>query len=515
MVYNNLMSRWGGVQIYKLRISFIIYVVEIMAASDTNVHHEHESSISIPINSEIYENSTSDFIDYILTFNDGSRISQRRVEMKVKNKETHILSLYGNHFYPIRRTESTETTIKLIEFTGLLPEKCIERKIVSMKDGVRLSLDYEITEHGAKYSANAEIEYGADIGYEDLITKEIILMKSMEAYWKYIDYSNINTTRIFSCTVRKLDLWHTLDRTKPFKWACKWNGMKARAVFKSDNTSTLWKDASDVENYDYNDDRLSILHNLCLQLEEMEDCYVIVEIIAAYYMGDMYILEPHTNIQMLDIIRNEFSHRKEDADIRPPLMVYGKRLAVQKYFDGPHIPDPGECRSHLIDGSIIIQETNVIKWKLPTTDVQYMGNFQFLLGDSSRVRLNTNNIPCELYRIYEISPRWEILRVRYDRQTASTAREFAIFKRSCEAIEQCIRQQQITQTQENDDEKIDERQDDDDEKIDERQHSAGRSCSSADLLADYIIPYLNEVGKTNLDCNPDDIIKLYLESLHI
>lgn len=461
--------------------------------SDDVVNVENESTISISIDAETYNKSPFIAKDYIILFNDDSRISGRRVEMKVTKATTHILSLHGTSFYPIKRTTSTETLIELNEFSGRLPERCIERKIISHNDGIRLSLSDERTKHGSKYTANAEIEYGTDVTHAELIRLEEKLMMTMERFKQNIDFSGITATEIFSCPVRKLQLWHTFKRDQPFKWACKWNGVKARAVFKSDDTSTLWRDASDVENHVHKDPRLSIMHDLCLQLEEMDDCYIIVEVIAAFYMGETYLLEPHTNIKALRMFHNEFKRIRKEQSL-PPLKVYGKHLAIQKYFDNMKLPSMSDCESHLVDGCIIVQETQVIKWKLPTTDVKYLGNFEFLLGDNSKARLNTDNIPCKVNAIYEVSPKWEILRLRTDRHTVSTLREFNIFKISSKALEEGRRRHQQQQLQQNYDE-----------------------STTSNNLQEFIIQYLvDEEGYLNNDGSLYlvDVIKLYLESIY-
>lgn len=391
-----------------------------MSSETTTISIECESTIMFLINKDIYDKANSDYKDYIFVYHNDVRISQRQVQKKHYISVDNVLGFHDNQLFPITRTVSEEI-MEDIKKVPEMPSKITRRKII-MLDKYRLAFNAISCAKGTKYTLTCEIEYDQNTSMPIIWNLEIRLMDIMSQYLQYFDVNACRLEELFATVVPKLQPFHTFNPSESYKWAYKWNGVKAKCMCHN-GTAFLWKDADNIRIVSMSQS-INILEKICLQVEVMEQNIVIVEILAMSYNNILYTNEPHTNLKCLD-----FLHQKL-TDV--PLFIDNKAVIIQQYYDSPK----QEIKDYnLHDGIIIMQDNKLIKWKYPTIDVKYIGDSQFAVGNTV-ITLHNINIELITGGIYEISADYVILRRRNDRIACSNQQEYEIFLQAIDILSQ-------------------------------------------------------------------------------
>lgn len=428
---------------------------------------EWESTISVPINKEIYDKFKTDESfkrDVIILYENGTRLSQRRIEEKRQMKMESIVGIMDGTILPIERTQS-------VEVLCVLPDcqisKIIDRIVIkdgyidnsSAKDvgqllkGVRLTLNKEECEAGVRYMAKYELEYEPNSAYDDIFKYEEILMESVVRGSLQITISRdiLTLKDMFACIMCKVQMWHCFNDKLPYSWAYKWNGIKGKMMIldkvlqPNQRAVYLWPDVEDIKislcsivcvkktcknNDGQNCDDFLInkifatLYNLCLLVEILDDRIIILELIGASFRKKIHAIEPRTNLVFLKMLHGLF----ERNNIR--MTVGEKPVFVQQFFKEP-IPKSG-YNADIQDGLIIIQNDLIIKWKIPTVDIKCIADFKYSVGDGNV--LTIASFKGEIGKIYELSPDNKILRCRSDRLASSGEKEYKCFLESVKLL---------------------------------------------------------------------------------
>jgi len=382
----------------------------------------------------------------ILIFDNNGRLASRAYQTKHIETREHVAVLFNGTFYPMLRTLAVETPLVLPLSMDVIPKviKSVYRITVTRNGGssdggkrkMRLSYNKEEDENGAFYNIACETEYDANTDYGTMIRYENEMLEKYLKFFKCakfpIDAQNLND--LFACVAPKVQVWSCFNPIENYRWAYKWNGVKAKLMIK-DDVAFLWPDANAVQTKKYNGD-LKILNAINFQVELMSTCIVLIHAISVSFFDKIYVIEPYTNVLLLDHIRPML---KDDCASIQGMENDGAYLPVrvQEYFDAPKPTTYDETR---FDGFILTQDTLIIKWKQPTVDARYMGDGDFQIGnDVQMIKIQLDDseraiFNCEVDGIYELSPKLSILRKRTDRLLCSTYREYEIFVKSVKLL---------------------------------------------------------------------------------
>ncbi|XP_060873760.1 uncharacterized protein LOC132947469 [Metopolophium dirhodum] len=244
---------------------------------------------------------------------------------------------------------------------------------------------------------------------------------------------NQNLNDLFACVVPKVQIWSCFDPIKSYKWAYKWNGVKAKMMIQND-MAFVWPDADAVHTKPYIGNGLKLLDSINFQVELMSMCIVLVQAICVSFFDKLYVIEPSTSVKFLDHLRPLLTDACAVQSLDNSTYL---PICVQKFYDSPR---PDDYDKSLYDGFILTQDTMLIKWKQPTIDAKYLGARKFMVGNGTKLitiivdASERAEEKCEVDCIYELSPKLSILRKRTDRLLCSTYREYEIFVKSLELM---------------------------------------------------------------------------------
>lgn len=406
-------------------------------------YDEWESTITIDIPESVYIDSlhraAPQTSDIIFIFEDKLRLSARNVQKKTTHTTTYVAGIYNEQLYPIKRTHSTE---ELVMLQTTFVEKAIFRQILHHHEGVRISLNREEASYGTRFTCCGEIEYDGNIStYEMVYANERKLMELMEPWRVYIKFDELSLQDIFACIPTKVQVWHCADLTKPYQWAYKYNGVKAKLLFcKERGIVSIWPDSNHIKILSCDHiDSTDFLNCVCIQVEIMESFIVIVEIIGISYQQHIYNVEPKTTIKILKHLKKLFS--KSKYTITGQLLnneVKTYKIYIQTFKKGPlpmndYIAELSSDENYY-DGFIISQNNLMIKWKYPTFDACYIGNKKFVVAENIELTNICIDHAYEIGKIYEISADWMVLRKRIDRIAPSSLNEYRVFLNSLQLL---------------------------------------------------------------------------------
>lgn len=392
------------------------------------VLQEWESTIAIPTDETSFlEAQTQECkIDIIFSFENG-RISNRVAQTKVTTYCRDLLGYYKNQWFPIKRTQSTETLIKLPKRVKI--EKTTHRLIFFLSNGIRKSINKEECKFGERYTIEYEIEYKENSAYEDILKIEEVLMAQVYDDGHQINRQCLTLKDMFSCVMSKVEMWHCFDDSKPYIWAYKYNGKKAKMlitdkVVDGKHQTYFWPDGENVSIKYCIGDNLHMLYNLCLLVEIMENKIVLIEIIGSSFANNIFTTEPYTTAMVLKYLKTQMTNA----------FLNDQPIIVQQFFKSS-LPD--SLPSSEFDGFVIIQKGIIIKWKHPMIDVKCTGTFTFKAGNTifknvikiwkNEELLLFEGIPS---KIYEVSSDFVVLRERTERFAASSEKEYQNFLQS-------------------------------------------------------------------------------------
>lgn len=385
---------------------------------------EWESTIHIPSDERTYKSAahSAKGSDVIFLFENGTRLSARTMQRKITKTCRNVMGFYRNELFPIKRTTASEK----LETINLKIEKAIHRLITYNKDGIRISHNKEEGPDGVRYNIEYEVEYEENTPYIKILEHERRLMNAVLDGKHTIVRDIMSLENIFSCVMCKVQMWHCFDPNLPYIWAYKWNGVKAKMlivdkILPEENGSYLtylWPDANAVSTQQCRGgSNLSLLLNLCLLVEIMDDCIVIIETIGFLVSDIIYTTEPMTNASILKYLRDSLRD----------VSVGGKKVLIQEFYESKL---PNTYDDSKFDGFIIIQNDMVIKWKAPTLDVKCVAPFTYSVANN----LLKLDLMGEVGKIYEISCANTVLRQRNDRLVSSSANEYDVFLESVKQL---------------------------------------------------------------------------------
>lgn len=343
--------------------------------------------------------------DVIFLIADGLRLSMNKCQRKVVT-DTQRIVYFNDGFLPIKRTIANETLVAIP--SPITVERAIHRTYW-YRDNVRHSINVVECEQGRKTTYETEIEYNESTSYQEIVRLENMMMKSFP--FKF-EFDKLNFTDIFNACSVRVQMCQHYRPDLPSLWAPKWNGIKSKIAF-IDGFQYLWGDLQNPTKSPCVYDK--ILENICFACEILDDGDKIVfDIPLLRYDNKNYNVEPTTNVEILKILE-----------------PYLKKLGIKiQHFKPKNELDV--FNSAKMDGYIIVQEKNVIKWKYPTIDVEYDGT-KFLVGDN-----RTFEAPSELMlipgQIYELSGN-RIMRRRTDRITYSNEQEYQAYLKAIQFCE--------------------------------------------------------------------------------
>lgn len=379
---------------------------------------EWETTIEIPITKALFDEklqNKSYLNDYIFIFFNGTRLSNRHMQKKETVITHRLLGFYKNHQYPLIRTiaKETETNLPCLSNNCMvlhrknpeiscIPSVCtkyIHRVIIYQENGVRVSFNKESSVKGIKYIVEYEIEYPENTNYNTILKYERKLMKLVVENNHSISRDSLTLETIFSCIMSKIQMWHCFDADKSFYWAYKWNGVKCKLlitdIVNSDghNLVRIWPDAQSITTKLCVGLNTDILYNTCILAEMMDDCFVIVEIIASQYSQDIYKTEPMININFLKHLKRTLSSN---------VYIDGKPLIVQTFSKAKSLESDNILKldydKSKYDGFIIVQNDMIIKWKIPTIDVECVSQNEYII-DKYKFEIPHNGIVGQIYEM--------------------------------------------------------------------------------------------------------------------
>lgn len=414
---------------------------------------EYESSIHINLKESEY-NKIVNFLcrydetdnvvkhDYLLFFNvegESIRLSQRNVEIKRIRNEIKTIGVYDGKLLPIIRTNASETLTSIPDI--LIPNKISHRTFINTKNNVRVSCNKSEREDGIKFTISVEKEYVTS-DYAAIIEEERDLMRTIMSVIcdsfeidniidgsRHIDnllsFKELELQKIFSCIPPKLQTWNCLNKELPYVWAYKWNGCRAKMVYGGDGNVRIWPDASNIIVRSCSGDNLSLLNNICVQIEIMDGYYILTGLIAISCYNNMYMSEPIYNLKFLKHIYKKLKN----------VTIGGLPMYIQKYFNSEL---PTDYDANKYDGFVVIQNQLLIKWKKPTVDLKCVGkdsnNFcTFVVGDNIKIPLLVDTNVADkisIGDIVEVDADTNLLRIRRDRTRPSTNQEWLIYQES-------------------------------------------------------------------------------------
>lgn len=413
------------------------------------MNSERESTLELTISEDVFlqyveklnDNQLTKWKrDIIIVYDNGTRLSERCFQKKEYKSKERIALFHNNKFYPIVRTLAEETLVPASVQIGNII-KCIDRifivKYTDTDCKYRFSFNKAENAHGTRFYMACEVEYPNDIDHNRLLNVELEMFVHFGGVIhetitdNALDLADSSLRDLFVATPPKVQMWSQYNPQETYKWAYKWNGIKAKMMYK-DETVYIWPDALPIQTHSIDKGDLSVIARVNFQVELTTTYLILVHALSVTFGNNkVHLIEPYSSIKFLDYIRPKFrvilNYNNDNTIVKLP-------IRVQKFFDPPK---QLTYDTEKYDGFILVQRSMYIKWKQPTIDAIYIGNGQFEVGDTKgqRVRFKldsteeTNN--CVKDSIYELSANMRILRSRIDRMFCSTYKEYQMFLAAC------------------------------------------------------------------------------------
>lgn len=381
--------------------------------------------------------------DVIFHFENGQRLKERRLQRKEVGTRKNLLGFHEKQCFPITRTQAIEHGVDVKNSASSNTVVCAVHRLLRVEDQpsvefecsetygrVRVAYDKEESDNGVRCFQRFEIEYPPDSPYKKILQCERALMEFASSYGCRPISDRPDAKEMFSYIMSKVQMWHCFNCKLPYKWAYKWNGIKSRLIFtnndKCEQVAYLWPDTQRIriERVHGSTNMSSLFSGMYMLAEIMLDRIVIIEVIGCRYYGRIFTTEPMTNVNMLACLSEELGK----------CMVGELPVWVQTFYPAPMPTIDYDKTLH--DGFVVVQNDMIIKWKIPTVDVRFVGvPNRFSIGSDTVIHLTTvPNVPLELNAIYEISCDYHVLRRRTDRIAPSTDHEYAVFLKSIELL---------------------------------------------------------------------------------
>lgn len=423
-------------------------------STSVEVTIEHESSIVLHLDETSYaafsaklKNALIDVIFYYQ--NENCRLHSRKYQQKVIKDKRFVLSFCEKTctFFPITRKVAHERLIHLERLSKNNIEAVVLRYAVFIASpdipDIRLSLNKVESLQGVRYNVSAEIEYTASLELTTLQRYEQKLMELMSSLFTdgvCTKFDNLSIKDLFFMVPPKLQFFtqfnpnvSTNGQSNAYVWAYKWDGVKAKLQWCQEADGkyicALCCDANEIQLFpqsefnSFTNQQLNLLKQFCFQVEVMPELLVIVECLGTMVDEKPYNVERNTNLKILRYLKNQLNQQTYN--------LASRRIIVQEYYSPPMQLNFDKSK---YDGLVILQNHQLIKFKIPTIDVKLQANGVFATGNAKVLPFITNPAQLDLKvgSIYEINANMEVVRHREDRNTHSTERELTVFQHAVE-----------------------------------------------------------------------------------
>lgn len=474
---------------------------------------EHESTLEIPTTEAEYRRVRAANLghthDVVLVWPSGVRLSRLRYQRKMTTDARMILLFRSSAYAERHRRRTTTTGPRLPYWVPIVRTRALEESIPKpdpldvtehditrqthrlvlppradpTDDGIRVTHNQIVTGQGVRYTVEYEIEYGTEsCTYEDITAAEQRLLDCCVARADLDKFEParlapppIELDTMFRCVVTKLQMWHTFDPNRPYRWAYKWNGVKVKTLLTTVTpadgepppptagplTVSCWSDTGSLGPSTLQvpeavrSEVCALLGNVCCAVEIMADRAVLFEAVGAQYGDVIYSVEPAANCAFLDTLRALLSDG--------PATLFDRPLHVQQYFEPPLVSALPPAVESLCDGFVIAQGQELIRWKAPTIDVKCTpepsskrsarsltpssgpaspassSNTAGAAGCSHHYTVGGHVFELDFAgvpgTVYEVASDGLVLRARTDRHAASSDREYRVFCASIKLLE--------------------------------------------------------------------------------
>ncbi|UBZ25671.1 LEF-4 [Carcinus maenas nudivirus] len=427
---------------------------------------EYETSINMQISKTIYSKLLNDSnIEesyLIIYFSDNIRMSKDRVESKIIQKCKAFMKIiyYNDDVYmiPYTRTESIECSSalpNLQEAKTFIHRKIINKFKLSGKYDMRIALEERCDSQGSSYALTSEVEYNQldfrYYAYNKAIEDEFFA-NFVDVCMYYIE--DIKLTDIFKFDPNNImnygsrvfqPLNSTYTTPQKEKFVHKFDGYKCKIGIRKG--VVIFYDAKHNYRSGYCT-ALNKFENVVFQAEILGDSLVIVDILGGFKNNNRKNLHMPQPLEVLEFFKWFRDCELPRLSLKEPfdlvLTNQGHQKKIFKVYTQYEV-DPTNITPTQFptDGYIIFERGNLHKYKIPTIDVVVECGY---LKVSGKLQPITDQLFTKLDEnvVYEVQQKpdgcsYKIMKIRYDKQTPSTAEEYAEYIKELEFFRKGIR----------------------------------------------------------------------------
>ena len=429
---------------------------------------EYESSIYIKIPHSFYEDLLKKIppqqIQMILYFINGVRLANHRIQYKILLSKTCILKFYHTHdsknpvlFLPLTRKHSQEFTVMMPQDISKIETVIVRHIIMSDKlpknYTLRISLERCFGVNGGHYALNAEIEYDKKYynNYTALSGVENVLMNKLKEILNMNDdFVKLDTNArflvpsqetLFKVPSRTFSNFTEFGYFSIQRKQCvmyKFDGYKGKLAYRGDGNILYFDDLVQIQCTQSS--LLSFASRIIFQVEVMKgdensnvnNAMILVDVLGGYIGNQLYMPEP------MDVI-DFFEKINQSKLIKPTSLMYLPKQGWVSVFTQYRITEKTLNPKYKFDGTIIINDYNIFKFKVPTIEALLLNGYLFLQDRIEALSTQTFLDPkLEQEKIYEIALErgssldpnnisFEILRKRKDRVFPSNTLQYEDF----------------------------------------------------------------------------------------
>lgn len=389
-------------------------------------------------------------------FADNIRMSNGKIEYKdLKRKKNLNKIIYFKdkaYFIPYSRTESIECQSALPNFNTL--QTCICRRVIYNEIlmgeyKMRVALEENVDASGLNYIFTAEVEYNQLI-FTQYTSNKFVEDEFFQIFKDHYlcHMLNIKTKDVFKFTGNEIvDYGSRVFKSLNVYYTPASNEIK---VYKLDGYKCKFANKNGVLTY------YDVKHNYCqgycnfldeyenivFQGEVMDNRVIfITDILGGFVNGnDVHMPQPLEVLPFFEKLTEQLKMKNIEQPFK--MVLYDKCEIEFKVFTQYEVKNDTLPCKYPYDGYIIIQNANILKYKIPTIDV---------IVDKGYLKVTNRILPIcddifenlEEGRIYEVQQtndlKYKILKIRYDRTNPSTNEEFEEFLKELSFLRKGIR----------------------------------------------------------------------------
>ncbi|QBB28686.1 LEF-4 [Homarus gammarus nudivirus] len=435
-----------------------------MSGEDSSVLlQEYETSISIPIKKSIFDAICSDFkienVYMILYFDNGIRMSDSKIQSKIINSRKNLIKIISYddlmYFIPYSRTDSLEcpsAAPESLEVRTYIYRRIIYKEKICEKFDTRISIEERVNSDGIVYYLTAEVEYDqlSYTYYNMNCNVENIFFDLFSSHCMYYIHT-LKTTDLFTYSPMNImnygsrvfrSLHKNCTASPRDKVVFKFDGYKCKIGIQ-DGQITYY-DAQHNFSSGFCPE-LDKYENIVFQGEVMADVLYLVDILGGFVNNgkDLYMPQPSDVFDFFEWFRNDLKKCGKTEPFDLILTNQQQQIKTYKVYT-QYLVTGGlsEKCEFPYDGYIVVDNGNLIKYKIPTIDVKV---------DNGYLKLMDRALPIadKLYdhlknnAIYEVQQNtngeYVILKLRLDRIVPSSAAEYEEYIKELNFMRTAIR----------------------------------------------------------------------------